>query len=95
MPDPLPIPWRLHLPEINTVQHQNWYKCRVLILCFKLVILDAKSNSVVQSLPLQRDEQEADVYDLQPGNTYLACLQLHVRSSVIMFSVVAIFTLIS
>jgi len=51
----------------------------VLIVCFKLVILDAKTNTVVQSLPLQRSEHEVDVYDLQPGNSYLASLQLHVR----------------
>jgi len=57
----------------------------VLILCLKLVILDAETNTVVQTLLLQRDEQEADVYDLMPGNSYLASLQLHVRSSVVVF----------
>jgi len=63
----------------------GWYKCSVLILCLKLVILDAETNTVVQTLLLQRDEQEADVYDLQPGNSYLACLQLHVCCSVVAF----------
>jgi len=53
---------------------------RVLLLRFKLVVLDAKSNTVVQSLSLQRNEQEVDVYDLKPGNSYLACLQLHVST---------------
>lgn len=51
-------------------------------VCFKLVIVDAKTNTVVQSMALHRGEQEADVYDLQHGNSYLACLQLQVCCSV-------------
>jgi len=54
----------------------------VLTLCFKLVILDAKTNTLVQSVAVQRGEHEADIYDLQPGNSYLACLQLQVCVSV-------------
>jgi len=50
----------------------------MLMMCFKLVILDRKKKTVIQSLPLCRDQQEVDIYDLNPGNSYLACLQLQV-----------------
>jgi len=74
----------INLLSVNEGIRPTWWRadsvCTAL-LCLKLVILDAKSNTVVQSLPLQRNEQEVDVYDLKPANSYLACLQLHVCSN--------------